>query len=177
MATLPADIAVLVMAAKLLASRPKWNEDSNPRYLEFVSPMIADGVIAGGFELRAKVSKHHVDRDAMFQLEYAPTGRARIELWRCCWRPFHTHTNKAWGPEGYALQKLRISHHHPFLDNWIEREERMRAGSLPGARPIDPEPSTLSEFIAFCGECFRINNMQMVEVPQRNADLFWTPDD
>ena len=62
MATLAASIAALVTARKSLAARPKWNEDSNPRYLEFVAPLATNGMIVGGFELRAKVSKLHVPR-------------------------------------------------------------------------------------------------------------------
>lgn len=178
MAALPQNIADLVFGPKRLPVRPKWNPDSNPRFFEFVSPLVSDGVAVGGFELRARVSKEHVGRDAMMQLEYAPAAQKRIELWRCCWKPFHNHTNRAWGPPGFALARLdKASHHHAFADNWVQGEARMRGGSLPAARLINPDPSTLSDFIAFCGDCFKINNISLIEVPSRNADLFWTPDD
>ena len=112
------------------------------------------------------------------QLEFSLTGRQRIELWRCQWRPFETHTNKAWGPDGYELARFRQrSHHHPFHENWMITEKRLRAGSLPAALPIDPDPSTLSKFIAFCGQEFRIRNIELVSLPQATPDFFWTADD
>lgn len=175
---LPFEIQRLVDAEKQIAVRPKWNDQSNPRYLEFVVPLTADGVTQGGFEMRAKVSREHIGRDAMMQLEYTPSSRRRLELWRCCWKPFHVHTNKAWGGPELSLQRFdRVSHHHPFLDNFVPNESRMRNGSLPAARLINPDPATLGEFIAFCGECFKINNMGLIEVPQRSGDLFWISDD
>jgi hypothetical protein len=178
MGALPENISDLVFGDKRLAVRPKWNLDSDPRAFEFVAPLVSDGVGVGGFEVRARVSKQHVARDAMMQLEFAPTARKRVELWRCCWKPFHTHTNKAWGPDGLAFARFeKVSHHHPFADNWVSAGKRMRGGSLPAARLINPDPTTLSEFIAFCGECFRIKNIELIEVPLRNADLFWVPDD
>lgn len=178
MAALPDQIDALVFGVKQLAYRPRWNPESNPRFFELVTPLISDGVGVGGFEIRARVSKQHVNRDAMMQLEYAPAGRKRVELWRCCWKPFHIHTNKRWGPPGLEFARFeKVSHHHAFADNWVKDEARMRGGSLPAARLINPDPSSLSDFIAFCGECFKINNIGLIEVPSRNADLFWMPDD
>ena len=49
----------------------------------------------------------------------------------------------------------------------------MRAGSLPAAVPIDPDPTTLSDFVAFSGQRFRIINITNVELPGTSADLFW----
>jgi hypothetical protein len=177
MSILPADIAELIASEKAFASRPKWDSDNDPRYFVFLAPLTVGEVTVGGFEVRAKVSKQFVDRDAFMQLEYAVTGRKREELWRCQWRPIETHQNKAWGPPGYELAKfIRQSHHHPFAENWVEAESRMRRGSLPAALPINPDPNTLSDFLAFCANCFRINNMGLVEVPQ-SPDMFWLKDD
>lgn len=176
MAVLPDHIDTLVFGEKQLAFRPRWNPDSNPRFLEFTTPLTSGGVGVGGFELRAHVSKEHVSRDAMMQLEYAPAGQKRVELWRCCWKPIHVHTNRRWGPPGLEFARFeKVNHHHAFADNWVEADGRMRSGSLPAARLINPDPPTLSEFIAFCGECFRISNIDLIEVPSRNVDMFWTP--
>lgn len=41
----------------------------------------------------------------------------------------------------------------------------MRAGSLPAALPLVPDPSTLSGFLDFCGTCFKIKNMSLIEPP------------
>lgn len=175
MSHVPASIAELVAAPKALPFRPTWDAEADPHYLTLLSPLVSDDRAVGGFELRAKVSKRFVDRDAVLQLEFAPAARKRVELSRCCWRPTNTHTNKAWGPSGFEFARfVKESHQHLFEDNWLPHELRMRNGSLPGARPISPDPSTLSDFIAFCGECFKINNIGMIEIPERSPDFFWT---
>jgi len=177
MAQLPESIAELVSVPKSLPFRPTWDENSDPYYLTFHIQLISEARAVGGFELRAKVSKQFVDRDAIFQLEYAPAGSKGMGLSRCCWRPNNTHTNKRWGPPGFEFCRfVKTSHQHWFEDNWLPHERRMRNGNLPAARPISPDPSTLSDFIAFCGEYFKINNIGLVETPTRTADLFRVSD-
>ena len=173
--SLPDNIRELMGSEKRLAFRPKWDSDSDPRYFVLTVPVAVDNVIVGGFELRAKVSKRHLDRDALMQLEFRWSGRERIELARCQWRPFETHTNKNWGPPGHELRTFyEESHHHSFEHNYLPQERRMRAGgSLPAALPIYPDPTTLSGFVAFCGECFKINNINLLEMPGMTADMFW----
>jgi hypothetical protein len=130
-----------------------------------------------GFRPCCKVSKQLIDRDAFMQLEFAKTGRDRSELWRCQWRPFETHTNKNCGPPGFEMARFdRQSHHHPFSENFMPSERRMKGRSLPIALPIDPDPKGFSEFVAFCGECFKIKNINLVVPPHLTGDLFWTPD-
>jgi hypothetical protein len=177
MSVLPLNIPELIDAEKSLPVRPRWDDQSDPRYFTFLAPLSVGEVTIGGFELRAKVSKQFIDRDAFMQLEYATIGRSREELWRCQWRPFETHQNKAWGPPGLELARfVSQSHHHPFWENWITHERRMRGGSLPAALPLLPDPNTLSEFLDFCKKCFRINNMNFIE-PPGGPDLFWQKDD
>jgi hypothetical protein len=174
MTFLPSDIVGLVNAPKLLLSRPQWDDKSDPRNFVFTVPLSVDGIVVGGFELRARVSKQHVDKDAFMQLEYTKGARDRLELVRLQWRPFETHTNKAWGPPGCELQSFnRQSHHHTFSDNYIPEEKRMRGKSLPAAIAIDPDPQTLSDFVAFSGQCLRISNIHLVEVPEASVDMFW----
>lgn len=177
MSILPPNIQELVFAEKAFATRPRWDDQSDPRYFVFLAPLSIGEVTIGGFEVRAKISKRFVDRDALLQLEFALSGRKREELWRCQWKPFETHQNKAWGPPGFELAQFASrSHHHPFSENWVADEQKMRRGSLPAALPINPEPATLSEFLDFCGMCFRIKNMNFVEAPQ-SPDMFWVRDD
>lgn len=178
MAVLPSNIDELIDAEKAFSTRPKWDDQSDPRYFVFLAPLTIGEETVGGFEVRAKISKQFVDRDAFMQLEYATTGRSREELWRCQWRPFETHTNKAWGPPGFELARfINQSHHHPFWQNWVVSNRRMRGGgSLPAALPLVPDPTTLSEFLDFCGKSFKIKNMNSVEIPG-GPDLFWKSDD
>ena len=171
---LPDDIAELIGSEKRLAARPKWDARSDPRYFVVTAPLTVETVMMGGFELRAKASRQHLDRDALMQLEFVKSARERIGLARCQWRPFETHTNKNWGPPGHELRAFHgASHHHTFEHNYLQDERRMRAGSLPAAIPIHPDPTSLSGFIAFCGECFKISNINLLEMPDVNADLFW----
>lgn len=177
MSILPPNIDELIEAEKSFATRPRWDDQSDPRYLVFLAPLSIGETIIGGFELRAKVSKQFVDRDAFMQLEFAISGRQREELWRCQWRLFETHQNKAWGPPGFELAKfVRESHHHSFWHNWVPDERRMRGGSLPAALPILPDPTTFSGFLDFCKICFKIKNMNWIEPPQ-SPDMFWRRDD
>jgi len=178
MPSLPPEIGRFVAADKELLTRPTWDEQSDSRYYVFTAPLRVEGITIGGLELRAKVSKQFVDRAALMQLEFALSGRERVPLWRCQWRPFETHTNRNWGPPGYELSCFdRASHHHPFSENYVTEKNCMREGSLPAALPIDPDPTTLSGFIAFCGTSFRITNMRLVAVPERSVDMFWVPND
>lgn len=166
----------MVASDKILLNRPKWDYASDRRYVVFTAPLKLIDWDVLGFELRAKVSKSHIDRDALMQLEFAKSGRDRIPLARCQWRPFETHRNKKWGPAGYELRSYyRESHYHTFEDNYLSTERRMRTGSLPGAVPVIPDPSTLSDFIAFCGKCFSLKNANIISLPELMADMFWVP--
>lgn len=178
MPQLPHDITALVEGEKSLGHRPEWDEESNPRWSEFVAPLISGHIGIGGFELRVKVSKQFTNRDCMAQLEYAPAGRrSAVELRRIDWRPFHRHQNNGL-PVGDPLRLIDGTHDHTFIDNYIEAEHRMRAGgSLPIAWPVNPDPNTVSEFLAFCGERFRINDIGLVGLPVTSGDLFWAKDD
>jgi hypothetical protein len=173
---LPKNIIELVASEKHLNTRPKWDDKSDPRYFVFTVPLLSGPVSVGGFELRAKVSKQHVNRDAMLQLEFAasPRGRDRVELARCQWKPFETHRNKDWGPPGHELATfISQSHHHTFEHNFLPAEHRLRERSLPAAVPILPDPQTLSDFVEVCGKLFRIQNISLIDLPGVSADMFW----
>lgn len=177
MSLLPTDIVELVEAEKSLGARPKWDNQSDPRYAVFTHPLTFGGITIGGFQLRMKVSKRWVDRDAMMQLEFAPAGkRTEEKLWRLDWKPLHTHDNKG-NPKELAFATLIDSHQHSFADNFLENERRMRAGNLPAARPFPNNPNALSDFVAFGGKLFRIKDIERIELPQFSPDMFWKEDD
>jgi hypothetical protein len=166
---LPGDIETLVNAEKLLGRTPNWDVDSNPRYVTFSYPLQTDGVTTGGFQFRVRVSKRWPDRDCTAQLEYAPTRRQAIPLWRADWRPLSPHTNKE-----YPFECFEGSHHHPFYENYISGEQRMRAGNLPNAQPLPSNLNTLSDFLAFVGKLFNIKDIDRVDLPPVSPDMFWT---
>jgi len=177
MSPLPKNIADLIAAPKELPFRPKWNAQNDSRNFTLSMPLSVGEATLGGFELRGRISKLVVDRGAMLQLMWSTSPRSGVPLWRCQWRPFETHTNPFWGPPGLeGLEFISESHHHSFEDNFLSDERQMRAGNLPAARRISPDPSTLSEFLAFCGECFKINNIEHLDIPQVSPDFFWMND-
>jgi len=162
------DLPTLVAAEKQLDRRPAWH----PEHCEFVVPLSVSGITVGGLELRGTGSFTALDRNIMFQLEHSPAGRKRIPLWRCEWRPFSPHTNKAIGPQELHFLQLPGSHEHPFYLNWLEHEQRMRTGNLPIAKEITPDPASFEEFLDFCGKQFNISNMNIVPAPEWRGDLF-----
>jgi hypothetical protein len=176
MSDLPSNINDLIAAEKKLPpAAPIWDVKSDDRYYVFTVPLIVVDQAITGLQLRAKSSKRHVDRDALCQLEFAPTVRASIPLWRLQWRPFERHVNKAWGPPGLENKTILGTHEHRFEDNWVAPENRMRISNLPAARPLAPDFATLSDFLAFSGQRFKINDIDRIEPPLISQDLFWTP--
>ncbi|MFT4098372.1 MAG: hypothetical protein QM651_14735 [Rhodoblastus sp.] len=174
MSLLPRNISELVNSEKRFVQRPIWDSKLDPRFHVFTAALLVPDDPTAGLEMRAKFSKQFVDRDCLLQLEFTRGGRDRTELARAQWRPFETHTNRQWGPPGYEGARFyRQSHLHGFEHNFVVDERRMRSGSLPAAVPIDPDPSTLSEFLAFFGNRFRIINITDVQLPGASADLFW----
>ena len=175
MSNLPPDIVTLVEADKTLGRSPTWDSKAVPRYFSFVAPLTVGEITTGGFELRMRMSQYWPDRDAMAQLEFAPAGRrSATELWRLDWKR-HPHTNKG-RPKEFAYHHFNGSHEHTFEDNYLASENRMlSSGSLPAARPFPWEPITASEFLAFCGERFRIKDISLITLPPLTADLFWAP--
>ena len=167
MTALPADISALMRSDKTLGATPKWDEKSDSRYFSILHPLIISGLTVGGLELRLKVSKQHAARDALMQIEYSQSGRrSATALVRIDWKPFHTHPS--------ITGTLTGSHEHGFEDNYLSHENRMRSGSLPKATPLDPDPDTVSDFLALCGSKFRITDIAVIRIPARPGDLFWT---
>lgn len=174
MTLLPDDIEDLIFAQKQLLHFPAWNADADRRYYVVVTPLTIGEITVGGFELRLKVSKRFVDRDAIAQLEWAASRQRRMGLWRIEWRPGGRHQNPAWGPAGHELEVIAGTHEHRFSDNWLASQSRLRAGNLPAARPIAPDPKGLNEFIETIGEIFRISDIGLVQMPPPQ-DMFWIP--
>ena len=175
MAKLPPDIVALVESEKTLGVTPEWNETSDPRYFEILVPLTVGAVTIGGFDLRIKVSKQHVARDAVAQLEFGLSGRrSAVGLWRICWKPFSIHQNDGF-PADCPFETFAGTHEHRFDDNYLSDEARMRSGNLPGGRGLQPDPETLSDFLALCGVRFRIKDIWRVRPPVMTPDLFWMP--
>lgn len=178
MAGLPINIAALIDSEKTIDIDHGWDSKPNDKYLTILAPLAVSEVTIGGFDLRLKISKTFVARDAFGQLEYALHGRrTAVGLWRLEWRPFSIHDNGAFPPEFAWASFAQVSHEHRFEDNYIPNEHRMRAGNLPAVRGLTPDPGTLSDFLALCGERFRIKDIARLRVPSVTPDLFWVKDE
>lgn len=174
MPTLPRDIATLICADKELAFVPKRWDEADKNYFEVLVPLTAGEVTIGGFFVRVKISRGHLSRDAMAQLEFGQTRRTSEPLWRLDWKPLHRHDNKGDGAPGYEWGEYdRVSHDHNFWDNFVPQRMEMRRTNLPRARPFDIEPGTVSDFLDFSGKCFRINNLSAIALPTATIDLYW----
>ena len=57
------------------------------------------------------------------------------------------------------------SHLHPFSLNWIGPEARMRAGNLPFAIKIVPDPETFREILDFASDALRISDIDRIVTP------------
>lgn len=174
MIRVPIEIVGLVSVEKTLGATPNWDDKSDPKYIVFEYPLAVAGVVTGGFQLRMKVSKTWIDKDACAQLEFCPAGkRTELVLWRVEWRPIGCHTNGAM-PADHKFASISGTHQHTFDDNYLPGEGRMKSGNLPAARPINNDLNTLSEFLAYVGKLFRIRDIELVEIPSISPDWLWT---
>lgn len=173
MSNLPDDIVKLIEIDKSLGMSPNWDDQSDPRYTVFTVPLTCGLVTVGGFKLRVKVSKRWVNKDALMQLEFSAAGkRSTVNLWRLDWKPIHVHTNSGVPPSG-PFDTFTDSHQHPFAENFIASETRMRTGNLPAVTPFPNNPNTLSDFLVLGGKLFRINDIYRIVLPSTGTDLFW----
>ena len=81
------------------------------------------------------------------------------------------HTNPDAGPREVRLLECRSTHLHSFDLNFISKENRMRAGNLPLATPVDPDPVTFEDFLAFGKKSLRINGLEKIARPKFQGEL------
>lgn len=107
------------------------------------------------------------DRALTAQIEYHPEHGPRKggPICRIEWRPVKTHNNKGVGPEELRFLPQIGSHHHPFELNWTHSETRVRRGELPIAVPINDDPATYRQALAFVGNEFRIKGVENLSAP------------
>ncbi len=165
------DIREIIEGEKTLAAEIVWApisafDDG------FEVPLNLGGVTLEGLRLRGKASRLVSDEDYMLQLEYCPVGRRVGGLDRIDWRPHHDHPNKGKGPDQYRFKVIQGCHHHQFLLNWYEPENRMLSGNLPIAVPMEPKLMSQSELFAFAENWFKISKLSRCPVPKWQGNLF-----
>lgn len=162
---MPGPFHPLIEQWKTIAGPVQWSSPSDPDdgHIGFLVPLEIEGVVIADFALRGGAYEPLQDQALMLQLEIGTPGiRSRTPLVRLDWRPrspLHKNPDKT---------MLGGTHIHPFDFNWLEKEQRMRAGNLPFAEKI-PEIHTFSAVLDYAKNLFRINNIDDIPVPE------WSP--
>jgi len=156
----------LVEAEKLIASPADWTKRG--RRLELKLALEIDGLVEEGLFLRGSALERLPDQEVMFQIEYhgirVPGGTG--PLTRIEWNPLRPHNNKAKGPKELRFLDQFGSHVHLFDDNWSEANGALLKDNLPIARPISEPIQGFKECVDFVGNLFRINNIEVIKVPE-----------
>lgn len=156
----------LVEAEKLIAAPTDWGGVG--RCLELKLPLEIDGVIEEQFFFRATALSQLPDEQVVFQLEYhgvrIPGGNG--PLCRLEWRPKGVHNNKGKGPADLQFIDQIGSHFHSFEDNWSDGNGALFRDNLPIARPVVQPIQGFTECLEAVGNLFRINNINVVKVPE-----------
>lgn len=165
----------LAAALKAIAQFPGWSEpEPETGYCWFNAPLMIAGVIEHGFVLHGGFIKHVPDANVSFELRALKPGAKRtVAIARIDWRAVRGgHTNPK--RPGSPVSGIRVSdsHHHSFTLNWLEHETRLRSGNLPMAEDIDQQIQTFESLRATVGILFRINNIDIVQPPKWEYDLF-----
>ena len=139
-------------------------------YVSWQSPLDLDGVTVAGLQVRLGANILHPNEEVRVQLEYHPAGGRCQPLARLEWKPLSGHNNKNKGPDEWKFKPFKQTHIHAFEDNWLTTEQRMLAGNLPIAIPIQ-ELDSYEEFLDICGKRLNITNMSIVPAPPWNPRM------
>tara|TARA_R110000868_G_scaffold305573_7_gene566618 strand:+ start:5540 stop:6073 length:534 start_codon:yes stop_codon:yes gene_type:complete len=163
---LPGPFHPLAYEWKAIIAPVQWSvPDASDGAINFLVPLDINGVTIEGLFLRGRAYESAPDRDVMFQLEITTGLRSRTPLRRVDWLPRSgRHKNPDKG-------EILGSHQHLFEPNWIEGEQRMRAGNLPWAEAIPATVSTYASLLDFTADQFRIQNITAVPQPEWSAKL------
>jgi hypothetical protein len=158
------DLSTLVESEKTLPFQPDWAERDSEG-LVIVCPLEIAGVTIEGLQFHATAKKRLPDEMVTFQIEYHPPGELGGPLCRLEWRPLSNHNNKGRGPVEWQNRLIVGCHHHRFDLNLEYAEKELRQGNLPIAVPLASSPSTFDGLLVLVKKEFRVNNIELVEVP------------
>lgn len=168
---MPDTLKELVEADKLIAAPNDWERTG--RLFELKLPLAIDGLVEEQFFFRATALAHLPDQQVTFQLEYhgvhIPGGTG--PLCRLEWNPKAGHNNKGRGPVELQFLEKDGTHFHAFDDNWCEENGALLPDNLPVARPIIQDIQGFTGCLRLVGILFRINNIDVVKVPEWMLDL------
>ena len=155
---------------KTLSSRPAWREDGSG-WQESRPGLQVSGVGVAGLFLRLRVPERIPEHGLVAQLELqTKTGGAVERLARIEWRA--SHLNAGRGPEHLRFTAIHDrTHYHAFHFNYVEADDRMLAGNLPVAEPLEPEPETPRQFLSLVRQTLMIRDLDSITLPSVQGKL------
>jgi hypothetical protein len=162
-------LQALADAEKSLAVFPGWSApEGETGYIWFDAPLDVRGVTEPGFVLHGGCLRYQPDCNVTLEIRVSRRpGRGCIPLMRVCWRSLRGgHTNPRRNGVQFSGLRLGPTHFHPFDLNWLPNRGRMRGWNLPFAAPIEQDFQSFTEYLAYVGKRFRINNIGIVTPPE-----------
>lgn len=133
----------------------------------FNAPLEIDGVTETGLVLHGECYVDQPEQHVSFELRISRVpGRRYVPLSRVDWRSLSGHSNVRNGPHEWSGKPVSETHFHDFELNYLPEHGRMKGGSLPFAREIEASLGTFAELRSYAGKAFRINNIDVVLVPE-----------
>lgn len=174
---MPSPYDDFIFEEKRIVRNPGWSKPKPNGQMFFVADLEIGGVSYENLHLRATCIEHLPEREVMFQLEVSSASeRTRLPLMRVDWNPTsggHGHSRKSSAlPPEVRGTFIAGSHYHPFEQNWLEGEQRMREHNLPIALPISDLLQRFSEVLDFVEKTFRISDVSSIQTPEWVEDLF-----
>ena len=154
---------------KIVSAPPEWKDDGSDWKRARVA-LLVPSLGVDGLYLRIKAPRAENGAGFLFQVEYQPGAQRDTEpLERLEWRM--GHANPDLGPREVRFLECHSTHLHSFELNFVSKENRMRAGNLPLAEPVDPDPATFEDFLAFAKKSLKINGLETIARPKFQGEL------
>jgi hypothetical protein len=161
-------LQALAEAEKAISAFPGWSApEPETGYIWFDAPLEIGGVTEQGFVLHGGCLVFQPECNVSFEIRINKSpGRRCVPLMRICWRSLKGgHTNPRRAGEEMSGRRLGDTHFHTFDRNWLAENGRMRAGNLRMAQAIEQDIQSFTALRDFVGKQFRINNIDVVTVP------------
>ena len=170
---MPVDVPAFFASSKSLTADLNWVV--TPERHSFEAPLEVDGMSLAGARVRGTVRPGVAQPAVMLQLELISSSNRVGGLDRLDWHPIHVHDNQGKGPLHLRFVKQNYSHHHQFELNWLETEQRLRAGNLPIAIPFEHPLSSINQVFEFAEQYFKISGLGRHQMPEWQEDMFRSP--
>jgi hypothetical protein len=165
-------LRLLIGQPKILDQWPQWEPVSAAlgARLGFVSGLSIDGVGLAGLSIRGTALRDVIGEDVVFQLEAVIGNRPR-PIARLEYRPISGHRNPRNRHDFMSQIDVGISHHHPFEANARLGLSAFEADNLPLAMALEPQPSSLNEFVYIVASAFGIPDLTQIGWPEWQGRL------